>query len=310
MLDLRNVDNLKSFFINEDRLQGLSTVHVDVPEISYERYPFLKWFDNIVALAPIEPTDVTVSHGYLRDEDISEQSIRLQPGSVIERLTLTDDYCSLVGAELFDALSGVQLRHRLKMIRVLVKSYGFDVSELVQWCDGHNIPIDVVMYPTATKPDTLNRPSGAIQDASVLTSNLFFDGDRLYVEHPTYATHTIDIPHDPEQLIFDYLNLKIATYAKNASMISADCDATSDALKLRDYFLYISSSLKINKTYTFIPKFVTFPSSKLYCALRERGWVATQYGLIKPYSTEVTPVYMLSDRPRARIEHFPIKSKR
>lgn len=58
----------------------------------------------------------------------------------------------------------------------------------------------------------------------------------------------------------------------------------------RDYFNWISNNLIVNDSYNYIPSISLNPQNYYYEGLKNNGWTATQYGLLKP-TEKIIPLF-------------------
>jgi hypothetical protein len=99
---------------------------------------------------------------------------------------------------------------------------------------------------------------------------------------------------DVDHFVAAMMQAKIDTYARYAREI------TDPGSKHRQYFVYVSQNVKVDKCFNFVPKFVLKPWWKVYTKLKQQGWAETPYGLYDTTCTEgrIMPLFTFEKAQR------------
>jgi len=114
--------------------------------------------------------------------------------------------------------------------------------------------------------------------------------------------YNIDTQTDIPAFISQMLAAKVEMYDHESKLIGHACDN-----KYFDYFTYVASSVTVDLDYTFIPRFVLKPYTKLYQRLAEEGFINTPLGLIKEEAASPVPLFTINGSPKLKLHHIPIK---
>ena len=71
---------------------------------------------------------------------------------------------------------------------------------------------------------------------------------------------------------------------------NGEIDVPRQSALLFQYFNWVADHVQVNDNFNFIPGMLLQSNSRYYTKLAEKNYDATQYGLIKKGTTNVTPI--------------------
>lgn len=232
-----------------------------------------------------------------------------------------------LAVQLVDKLTKLHARSpitKLKIIMTLDGEAEAEIKLITDWAAEVNIP--VMVHDDITK----NRLNATVDILSAtLQENTFFPYDQLPMQvlsevvhlqytdlyltmvdgsseqDPPFFNIVTDGLDNIASMLYRMIDSKLWTYRRYVNTMSSGC-----ANKLRDYYVYITSSVVPNPQFNFIPRLVLPSWTNMYSTLKQQGFVETQHGLYKPSQHGVIPLFKISNAPKLKLHHIPIKCKR
>ena len=232
--------------------------------------------------------------------------------------------------DIVDKLTALHARSpiiKLKIIMTLDDDTATDqIKCITDWAQSNGI--SVVAYDDITKSRlnaTVDVKTTTIQETTFFPYDelpMQVLGEVVYLQHtdmyltmvdgsseqdPPFYNIMTDGLSDMSGFIVKMLNAKLQTYHRYLDNMTNSCDN-----KLRDYYQYVVSSVKVNVDFNFIPHMILPQWTEMYNTLRNQGFIGTHHGLYNPYRTghrTIVPLFDVTTTPKHKLHHIPIKCK-
>lgn len=199
-----------------------------------------------------------------------------------------------------------------------------EIKQLTDWANNSDIP--TVVHDDITKNRlnaTVDILSATVQDNTffpydslpmqVLSEVVHLQYTDLYLtmvdgsseQDPPFFNIMTDGLDDMAGMLYRMVDSKLRTYRRYVNKMSSGC-----ANKLRDYYVYITSSVIPNQRFNFIPQLLLPSWTNMYATLKRQGFVETIHGLYRPSDLGVVPLFTISTQSKLKLHHIPIKCKK
>lgn len=224
-----------------------------------------------------------------------------------------------------DALNKRSPITKLKIIMTLdTDEATAEIKQLTDWANGVDIP--TVVHDDITKNRlnaTVDILSATVQDNTffpydhlpmqVLSEVVHLQYTDLYLtmvdgsseQDPPFFNIITDGLDNMADMLYRMIDSKLWTYRRYVNKMSGGC-----ANKLRDYYVYITSSVIPERQFNFIPQLLLPSWTNMYTTLKQQGFIETVHGLYKPSELGVLPLFTISAAAKLKLHHIPIKCER
>jgi hypothetical protein len=224
----------------------------------------------------------------------------------IYEFTFSDTWLSKVKVtEIVEKLNYIYSKFQICQIKIIqsdLLSLDWDcVKQITNWAKDRDL--NVVVHHDAKTFNTIKLSTDQQQMSFATFGGDLYTvlGEADYLQYDSFFHNLIDAI-DPlcnpyytttafnlEEHVYNHMFGKIDVYKKYTEKLKYDKDDAT--IQYRNYFEWVSNHLVVNKDYNFIPILSLKPFHAYSKKLESRGWIKTNYGLLKTTTEPVKPLF-------------------
>lgn len=244
-------------------------------------------------------------NAFVRTYDILMNEVECPKG--INEITFSDVWVSKVNlSKILDKLKQLDKRSKILKIKFVIThpdAVGWEVTNKMRdFAAAHDIHFHV-------QSDILNLETVDLKDKDQIFSYAAYDGkifticsEADYFQYDSFfltLTDTISPTSTPYDVLDDdftftrhisrHLHGKKVVYKDYTKTLSKSDNRYNQ--RYNEYFSFVSENLIVNDDYNFLPYLSVNPYDFLHKRLRQEGWIDTKFGLFRPTSEKVVPLF-------------------
>ena len=202
------------------------------------------------------------------------------------------------------------------------------IAHITNWAT--SVGTSVIAYDDITKSQlnaTVDVKSTTIQETTffpydalpmqVLSEVVYLQYTDLYLtmvdgsseQDPPFYNIVSDGLTDMSSFLVKMMEAKLKTYERYVDNMDTACQN-----KVRDYYQYVISSVVVNENFNFVPQLVLPSWTEMYKMILSQGrFIETPHGLYNPHKFKragITPLFEVTQVPKQKLHHIPIKCER
>ena len=196
-------------------------------------------------------------------------------------------------------LNALEMLLPIQIVKFLIDEPDFYPKEIVDWVRSKNLPVVVHKMDFVSGVETEFDMMGfdEFQDVNWVTGRkgtelvkIHTNGDVILYYNNFYFSNNIDdVPYyTMDEKEFNYKDFLCNTIIGKQKSYKEYSKLVDDS-PLKNYFLN-TQNYKVNYDYNFIPNFMINYDIKYFNRMKDLGWTATKYGLVKNDSNTIIPI--------------------
>lgn len=303
------IDRLMNFFSYFEvvcAIDDLRFIRDQHPEL----FRFYQEYGSVFHVSSLTDTAIPRHLTILANEEVKPKGIR--------EVSISEYYMSTVNVpKMLDMLSKMLAKSPILLIKAILAQNSTNpkaANELVAWCQDNGVPIEKQFEHNTDKamsnsvltglPDSRRDIASGFTESSTYSETfgeifpvqselLFLMYDGFYSELKSATREDRSTPFamlrdfdDPVQFLPKILESKLVDYRRYTELIQ---DKNNPYYK---YFKWVTDNLIVNHDFNFVPRVAFKNYSAYYKRLVETGQMTdTPYGLVKPNSENIAPIF-------------------